>query len=65
MYSIKQDNLYYGNTKKEKEILSFKKKVCICGIIVMWGATSILTFAIGYHYKMINCNCSTTIIEEL
>ena len=61
MYSIQQDNLYYENAqKKEKEL----KKLCICGIALMWGATSFLSFAIGYHYKMDDCNC-TTLIDEL
>ena len=67
MYSIQQDNLYYENAqKKEKELkkLSFQKKLCICGIALMWGATSFLSFAIGYHYKMDDCNC-TTLIDEL
>ena len=47
MYSIQQDNLYYENAqKKEKELkkLSFQKKLCICGIALMWGATSFLSF---------------------
>ena len=47
-----------------KAILCSKKTIC-CGITMLWGVTSLVTFAIGYYIKAEECLRDGSLSEEL
>ena len=59
-------NVDYNKRRKcsPRTLLCSKKFICCCGTIMMWGATSFLTFAIGYHIKARECLKEGYIFKE-
>jgi len=47
-----------------KAILCSKKTIC-CGITMLWAATSLVSFAIGYYIKAGECLRDGSLSEEL
>ena len=61
-YFYKDELPLYGTTRREDK---FKKRCCYCGLVMMWGATSFLSFALGYHYRNLSCTDNSSLMDEL
>lgn len=48
----------------KKERKCSKKSIC-CSITIVWVATSLLTFALGYHIKTKECLNDGSVSDEL